>query len=130
MGRDKSVTIYLNWQLRQGLDQGRPGFLQSVKRVFETAGWGFVVLPEVERHQMAGKGGYHLVVNQDCGDPFCLNLRNAYLPDFWRIEDSNDRWNFLVAGRQFYPNLVDAKAVNALPAAKAAIPRLMPYSPS
>ena len=107
MGRDKSVTIYLDWQQRQGLEKGRPGILQRVKRVFQAAGWPFVVRPEVERHEMMGKGGYHLVVGRDCGDPFCLNLRTAYLPDFWRIEDSNDRWNFSVAGRQFDPEKVD-----------------------
>ena len=107
--QEKRVTIYLTSRQQRALNHGQPGMFQRLGRVFQTAGWRFDVRPEAERHQMADMPGYHLVVNRDCTSPFCLNLRNAYLPDFWRIEDSNDRWNFSVADRKFEPDLINRR---------------------
>jgi hypothetical protein len=38
-----------------------------------------------------------------------LVMRPSYLPAFWRIEDSADRWKFEVAGRAFDPETLSAR---------------------
>lgn len=103
MTRDKSVRLFLDWRQRKLLAGAAPNIFARVKRSFEAAGWVIQIVPEGERLTAPPTDGYDLVVNQPVDQPQVLNLRNAYLPAFWRIEDSNDRWNFSVASAEYDP---------------------------
>lgn len=45
--------------------------------------------------------GYHIVYNTAVPQPHCLSLRRCYMNPFWRLEKSNDRWNWDVAAKTF-----------------------------
>ncbi|MBC7737110.1 MAG: hypothetical protein H7245_07790 [Candidatus Saccharibacteria bacterium] len=101
MSDARIVNFFLDWHQRRAMDQAKPHMFARVKRCLEQAGWRVILRPDAERAQIDTLPGHHLVGNRPVLHPLCLNLRNAYMPAFWRIEDSNDRWNFTVAGQRF-----------------------------
>lgn len=48
-----------------------------------------------------GSDGYHIIYNRAVSEPHCLCLRRCYMNPFWRIEATNDRWNWTVAAKPF-----------------------------
>lgn len=109
MTPDRTLSLYLNAAGRRELQAGGPSILKALRDAVQGVGWGVEIRPEVARHEMAAEPGYHIVVNHPVTGPRCLNLRDAYLPAFWRIEASNDRWDFSVAKAFYDPDMIDAK---------------------
>ena len=103
MRDERIANFYLDWRARQAMDKAEPDMVWRVRQSLERAGWQVTIRSDAERLQMARFAGHHLVVNRPVSHPRCVNLRGAYLPPFWRIESSNDRWNFTVAGQSFDP---------------------------
>ena len=103
MNDARIVNFFLDWHQRRAMNQAKPHMFARVKRSLEQAGWQVILRPDSECARIYTLPGHHLVGNRPVLHPLCLNLRNAYMPAFWRIEDSNDRWNFTVAGQHFDP---------------------------
>lgn len=47
--------------------------------------------------------GFHLVYNRPVTHPLCLTLRRCYFEPFYRIEATNDRWDWEVARQTYTP---------------------------
>ena len=100
------VSLYRNAAGRKEVQGSAPSVLRAFCKAVEFAAWRVQVQPEAGRHQIAQAKGYHIVVNHPVAGPFCLNLRDAYLPAFWRLETSNDRWAFSVAQTPYDPDQI------------------------
>ncbi len=74
------------------------GIFGAVVGVVKAAGW--QVRYAEQAAEIAGEG-YHLVYNRAVEGPFCFSLRRCYLEKYYRIEATNDRWDWDVAGRAF-----------------------------
>lgn len=98
MGRKRVLHLYLNDAQQREIAAGTAGILTRLAEAVTAAGWA-VELQPVQRP--VGGDGYHLVFNQAVEVPFCLCLRRVYLNPFWRIEASNDRWDWEVARLRF-----------------------------
>ena len=81
----------------------------AVSRVVRAAGWTVTLHPEEERHQLARPLDFHMVVNQPVEAPQTLTLRIAGWEPFWRIETTNDRWDWELAVQPFTPEKVAAR---------------------
>ena len=110
MARETTLYTYLNDHQRDAVREGQTSILLHLKNAVEGAGWRFVMLPEEAGAAAAQIDGYHMVCNKDVPCPHGLNLRRSYLDPYWRIEDSNDRWNFEVAAKPFMAAEVDPQA--------------------
>ena len=106
MARDTRVSVYVTGEQRASVEAGERSILTRLRSAVGSAGWTFALEPESDGPQAATRDGYHILCNQDVPGPNCLNLRRSYFYPFWRIEDSNDRWNFQVAQRAFQPDVV------------------------
>ena len=104
MARENKVSVYVSAEQRASVLAGERSILTRLKTAIEGVGWSFAPQPEAEGPQAASRDGYHLLCNKDVPGRNCLNLRRSYFYPFWRIEDSNDRWNFQVAQRAFLPD--------------------------
>lgn len=80
-----------------------------VVEAVEAAGWEVKLLPDEARDEIDGRDGYHLVVNQPVTGPNCLTLRKCHIEPFWRIEATNDRWDWQIAGQSFDAERVDQR---------------------
>lgn len=107
MERNRVLHFYLNEPQRREIAAGVAGILTRLVGAVQAAGWA-VELQPLER--AVGGDGYHLVFNQAVDVPFCLCLRRVYLNPFWRIEASNDRWDWDVARLRYDPARVSAHA--------------------
>lgn len=74
------------------------GIFGAVVGVVKAAGW--EVRYAEQAAEIAGEG-YHLVYNRAVEGPFCFSLRRCYLEKYYRIEGTNDRWDWNVAELQF-----------------------------
>lgn len=97
------LHIYLNDFARNAVAAGQPGMILQVKQTVEAAGWQVLLLPERDDWLAPARPGFHLVVNRETNAPNTLVLRQSYLPPFWQIETTNDRWNWQIA-RQTFPD--------------------------
>lgn len=94
---ERSLSFYLDDSRRAKAEAGI-GIFGAVTAIVKAAGWQLHYrAPEAE---IAGEG-YHLVYNRATEGPFCFSLRRCYLEKFYRIEASNDRWNWEVASLAF-----------------------------
>ena len=112
MARENKVSVYVSAEQRASVISGERSILTRLKTAIEAVGWSFALEAEAEGPQAATRDGYHLLCNKDVPGRNCLNLRRSYFYPFWRIEDSNDRWNFQVAQRQFQPDAVSERQSN------------------
>jgi hypothetical protein len=94
MERKRVLHFYLNDAQHREIAAATAGILTRIVGAVKAAGWS-VELQPLERP--VGGDGYHLVFNQAVDVPFCLCLRRVYLNPFWRIEATNDRWDWDVA---------------------------------
>lgn len=94
---ERVLNFYLDDNRRAKAEAGE-GIFGAVVGVVRAAGWEVRYAgPEAG---IAGKG-YHLVYNRAVEGPFCFSLRRCYLDKYYRIEATNDRWDWDVAGRAF-----------------------------
>lgn len=101
--RANQLYLYVNDRQRKAVQSGAHGILLHIKKAVESAGWQCGLRSDAEIAKSGGKGKntFHILLNKEIIGPNSLNLRRCYFAPFWRIEDSNDRWNFQVASRIF-----------------------------
>lgn len=91
----------LNFYLHDG-QQGQAlagkGIFGKVCEAVKAAGWTVELRDDTET---VGGPGFHLVYNRPVAELNCLSLRRCYLGHFYRIEPTNDRWNWEVASLKF-----------------------------
>lgn len=98
MEPDKVLHFYLDDGKRAQIAAGVAGIHTRIVNAVTDAGW------RVELHPVEAPpppNGYHLVYNRAVERPFCLCLRRCHMDPFFRIETSNDRWDWQVAGLKF-----------------------------
>lgn len=93
---DRRLTLYLPDHLRAGHEAGQTNILSRV--IEALPGWEIRHRPEAEGANPA-RDGFALTHMQEPRRPGVLCLRRAYWYPFWRIEPTNERWNFAVAGK-------------------------------
>ncbi|MES2433186.1 MAG: hypothetical protein V4586_05105 [Pseudomonadota bacterium] len=93
------LSFYLDDDKRARAEAGI-GIFGAVVSVVRAAGW--AVRYNAQDDVVAGDG-YHLVYNRAVEGAFCFSLRRCYFDKFYRIEATNDRWNWEVAGLPFTP---------------------------
>lgn len=94
---ERVLTIYLDEGRRAKAEAGL-GIFGSVAAVVQAAGWQVRYGPQDA--EIAG-AGYHLVYNRAVEGPLCFSLRRCYLEKYYRIEATNDRWDWDVASLPF-----------------------------
>ncbi|MEO5613818.1 MAG: hypothetical protein ABIR04_02680, partial [Cypionkella sp.] len=94
---ERVLNFYLDENKRARAEAGI-GIFGAVVGVVRAAGW--AVRYGGHADTVAGDG-YHLVYNRAVEGRFCLSLRRCYLDKFYRIEATNDRWDWEVAGLPF-----------------------------
>lgn len=96
---ERVLNFYLDGDKRARAEAGI-GIFGAVVGVVRAAGW--EVRYAGQQAEVAGEG-YHLVYNRAVAGAFCFSLRRCYLDKFYRIEATNDRWDWEVAGLPFSP---------------------------
>ncbi len=94
---ERILNFYLDGDKRARAEAGI-GIFGAVVGVVRAAGW--QVRYAGHAAEVAGEG-YHLVYNRAVAGSFCFSLRRCYLEKFYRIEATNDRWDWAVAGLPF-----------------------------
>lgn len=97
----ETLYLYLHEAARAAVSAGAPRMATRVKEAVEAAGWEVVLLPEAAREVAAAIPGHHMVFNRPVIGPRCLTLRKCCFDPFWRIETTNDRWDWQIAGIPF-----------------------------
>lgn len=80
--------------------------LNQITDAVKAAGWEAKIAPLEETHGRPKAQGYHLVLNLPVWGPNCLSLRKTYRDPFWKIEATNDRWDYEIAKASFDPRQV------------------------
>ncbi|GLS86237.1 hypothetical protein GCM10010873_12110 [Cypionkella aquatica] len=93
----QKLTFYLDDDKRSRAEAGT-GIFGAIVAVVQAAGWKVRYLGQNDG--IAGDG-FHLVYNRAVEGPFCFSLRRCYLDKYYRIEATNDRWDWDVAGLTF-----------------------------
>ena len=99
MPRDRILNFYISARKREMAAAGM-GIHGLVAQAVQVEGW------EVRLHDKADPAigpGYHLIDNLAVLAPHCLVLRLCHMEPFYRIEATNDRWNWEVVGQEFVP---------------------------
>jgi hypothetical protein len=94
----------LHFHLQAGqrrLAENPSHIIGQIVKTLRNAGWEI----QIERpHEALDLSGYHLVHNQPISRANFLNLRPCYIPHHYRIEDTNDRWEWQIAHEVFTPS--------------------------
>ncbi|MEZ5911112.1 MAG: hypothetical protein R3D84_01885 [Paracoccaceae bacterium] len=112
---DASVLrIYLARPMLDNARAGEVNILNRITAAFSARGYRteFVQDSEAERLRALGRRGYALYHMHEPLTANTLCLRLSYLYPFWRIEDTNDRWDWDIAKATFDPETVDAGLAN------------------
>ncbi len=105
------MYFYLGQGGRKAVLEGQKRMTTRVKAAVEAAGWTVEMRPAEERDLIPGRTGFHLVLNEEVPADHCLTLRRVGWEPFWRIERTNDRWDWEIADLAFDPSSQDlAKA--------------------
>ncbi len=97
-GMQRVLNFYLDDDKRARAEAGL-GIFGAVVGVMRAAGW---AVRYCGQQDMVAGEGYHLVYNRAVDGRFCFSLRRCYLDKFFRIEATNDRWDWEVAGLPFF----------------------------
>ena len=111
MSDAKTLTFYLEPEMREQAETGQMNFVNRIVAAFESCGYQclFRGNSDVEVLQSAREPGYSLFF---MGPPFherALTMRLSYFYPFWQIENSAKRWEWAVARAQFRPEVVDGE---------------------
>ena len=101
MSRARILNFYLT-EAKRARVGAAGGILPRVVQAAKTAGW--QVLLKDETDPVMGDG-YQLIYNRAVTEPFCLCLRRCHMDPFFRIEASNDRWDWDVSAKIFEPRM-------------------------
>jgi hypothetical protein len=99
MTRPNVLNLYIPYPERARLADGK-GIFGRIAAAVQGAGWQVVLR---NAYDPVGGPGHHLVHNRAVTEPHTLCLRRAYIDPFYRIEASNDRWDWDVAHKEFVP---------------------------
>ena len=77
--------------------------LNQVTDAVRAAGWEVNLAPLEDTQGRPKAPGYHLVLNLPVWGPRCLSLRKTYRDPFWKIEATNDRWEYEISSATFDP---------------------------
>lgn len=108
MAVEKLLNLYLPAHLRADHDAGNVNILSRL--IAALPGWQLIHRPE-EEGAAQPHPGFALTHMQEPLSPQALCLRRAYWYPFWRIEATNERWNFAVA--RAVPALEDVPKIRA-----------------
>lgn len=96
----KTLHIYLHEPMRTRAEAGEINLFNKMAQAL--AGWTLRFHEDTKaERQAAPDRGYGLFHMQEPPVPTILCLRRAYHYPFWRIEKTNERWNFDVARAGF-----------------------------
>jgi hypothetical protein len=101
------LQFYLGEGGRKAVLEGQNRITTRVASAVKAAGWEVRLCPSEERPLIPGRAGYHLVSNEEVPSANCMTLRRVGWDPFWRIERTNDRWNWQIAGQDFGPSGAD-----------------------
>lgn len=109
MVQGRVLRIYLEPDECQRARDGGFPFMTKIKLAFEERGFrvDFVRNSDEERIKSADRRGYALFFMDDPFHDRALTLRRAYFYPFWRIENTDRRWEFQVARKIFDPGEID-----------------------
>lgn len=106
MTAEQTLHFHLpDWQIAR-LRDGKGGILNRVAETVEAQGWTCLLHPESETGALPMAEGYHLVLNRPVIGGKTLTLRRCLREPFWRIEATNDRWDWPIARQPFRPGQV------------------------
>lgn len=108
MAAERVLNLYLPAHLRADHAAGNVNILSQL--IAALPGWELIHRPE-EEGAAQPHPGFALTHMQEPLSPQALCLRRAYWYPFWRIEATNERWNFAVA--QAVPALADVPKIRA-----------------
>lgn len=97
------------WHIERVRD-GKAGILNRVIETVEARGWTCLLHAETETAALPVAEGYHLVLNRPVIGGNTLTLRRCLREPFWRIEATNDRWDWDFARKPFRPGQVTGNA--------------------
>ena len=99
MPTDRTLNFYLSPHKQEMAAAGK-GIHGIIAQVVQEAGWALHLRDHLDT--VIGPG-YHLVENLAVLAPNCLTLRRCHMDPFYRIESTNDRWQWDVALKTFEP---------------------------
>jgi hypothetical protein len=103
----ETLHIYLHSPMRENAEAGQINIFNRLAAALP--GWRLVYHPDTEGERLlALTRGYGLFHMQEPPHRRILCLRRAYHYPFWRIEATNERWNFHMAKAVFDPATVPA----------------------
>lgn len=108
MPAPKILHFHLDPHLRGRHADNSGGMLNQITDAVKAAGWQVEIAALEETHGRPTAPGYHLVLNLPVWGPNCLSLRKSYRDPFWKIEATNDRWDYEIAAAPFDPKAVPA----------------------
>ncbi|MFT4150220.1 MAG: hypothetical protein QM656_08490 [Paracoccaceae bacterium] len=108
----EKLHLYLHRELCDQAVAGRFNLANRMAAAIAPLGMTLAFHPDtaIERARATSRPGWSLFHMHEPQGPRCLNLRRAYHYPFWRIEATNERWNFDVAQAAFDPAGVDPEA--------------------
>lgn len=104
------LNLYLGEGGRAAVLAGEPRITTHLKAAVEAAGWKVKLRAAEERPLIPFRPGFHMVQNEEVPSGNCLSLRQVGWEPFWRIERTNDRWDWQIAGQVFDPDAIDPVA--------------------
>ena len=103
------LNFYLGAGGRAAVEAGMPRMTTRIIRAVQGAGWQVNLCADEERELIPQRSGFHMVVNQAVPSDNCLVLRRTGWEPFWRIEVTNDRWDWDAAAQSFDAGLIEAR---------------------
>ena len=109
---DRRLGLYLMDGLRKDVAEGRHKFFATLMRAFRGRGYEIDLYPDTleERLASADRPGYSLFHLQTPLHDKALDLRQAYLKPFWRLERAQWKDEYRIAGKPFEPEKLKAEA--------------------
>lgn len=101
------LNLYLGEGGRAAVLSGEPRITTHLKAAVEARGWKVQLRAVEERPLIPFRPGYHMVQNDEVPSDRCLTLRRVGWEPFWRIERTNDRWDWEIAAQIFDPETID-----------------------
>lgn len=103
------LRFYLPKPLRASAEAGQHNFISKVVEVAQSQGFTteFLDDSEKERRKASSRDGYALFHMHPPTHDRALSFRRAYYYPFWKIEDTNERWNYRVARTKFLADKQD-----------------------
>jgi hypothetical protein len=104
----RTLHIYLHSPFRENAVAGRVNIFNRMQAALPD--WRLVFVPDSEAERLYAPDRDHNLFHMvEPTGPNVLCLRRAYHYPFWRIEATNERWNFDVARSEFDPAKVPAE---------------------